>query len=113
MDCLDDFICEIQSDELPEELFYEPSDLAEQEYYNFETNYKVGRTAAERRKNDWKYANRRKNVLNNYGIESNKPLHYYSKNVLKHKNFKVDRILHNERQIDNFENQLKELFDEE
>lgn len=73
----------------------------------------TGRTVAERRKNDWKYANRRKNVLNNYGIESNKPLHYYSKNVLKHKNFKVDRILHNERQIDNFENQLKELFDEE
>ena len=107
----------------------------------------TGRTAAERRKNDWKYAERRREILRNevedcgYITKSSpdedilrKPLPYYaknspwkgyalapnktnnkgsrryiSKNYAPQKNWNE----HDKRQIDNFENQLKELLDEE
>lgn len=132
MDSLDDFICEIQSDELPEELFYEPSDLAEQEHYNSETNYKVGRTAAERRKNDWKYAKRNQAIVDAMG-GVDKPLHYYVKtapeyyynrynktnNKGKHRtaygnyNAAKNWSPNDKRKLNNCQNQIEELFDEE
>ena len=69
-----------------------------------------GRTAAERRKNDWKYANKRKKIL---AGNLSKPLHYYSKNMPA--SYAVDKRKERQalRQNDIFENQLKELFDEE
>ena len=70
----------------------------------------TGRTAAERRKNDWKYANKRKRIL---AGNLSKPLHYYSKNMPA--SYAVDKRQERQalRQFDNFQNQLKELFDEE
>ena len=42
----------------------------------------IRRDANTRRKNEWKYASRRKAILNNHNYEGTnvKPLHYYSKN---------------------------------
>lgn len=70
----------------------------------------TGRTAAERRKNDWKHANKRKKIL---ADNLSKPLHYYSKNMPA--SYAIDRRQERQtlRQIDNFQNQLKELLDEE
>ena len=64
--------------------------------------------AATRRKNDWKYANRRKNILNHKLV---KPLHYYSKNMPA--SYSIDKrpIRREKRQNDDFKNQVNELFD--
>lgn len=70
----------------------------------------TGRTAAERRKNDWKYAERRKKIL---AGNLSKPLHYYSKNMPV--SYSVDKRQERQRlrQIDKFKNQIEELFDNE
>ena len=70
----------------------------------------TGRTAAERRKNDWKYAERRKKIL---AGNLSKPLHYYSKNMPV--SYAVDKRQERQRlrQIDKFKNQIEELFDNE
>lgn len=65
---------------------------------------------AERRKNDWKFANRRKNILGN---NISKPLHYYSKNMPESHAFDKRQMRRKQRQIDNFENQMEELFDKD
>ena len=49
----------------------------DEEDYLEEEEYPTSR-AAERRKNEWKFANRRKEILGN---SISKPLHYYSKNM--------------------------------
>ena len=69
----------------------------------------TGRTAAERRKNDWKYANRRKRILNG---NLSKPLHYYSKNMPESHAVDKRQERQNQRQLDNFKNQLSELEEE-
>ena len=66
----------------------------------------TGRTAADRRKNDWKYANRRKRILNG---NLSKPLHYYSKNMSEWHAVDKRQERQNQRQLDNFKNQLNEL----
>ena len=70
----------------------------------------TGRTAAERRKNDWKDAERRKKIL---AGNLSKPLHYYSKNMPV--SYAVDKRQERQRlrQIDKFKNQIEELFDNE
>ena len=90
-------------------------------------------TTANRRKNEWKYAAKRKRIYDlNFCSPSDKPLHYYSKNTtcngyklyLNNTNNKGSRRYisknyapqknwdaHDKRQIDNYENQLEELFD--
>ena len=95
MDYLDDFICESQSDEFIDEFF-------EEDYQNSR--------AAERRKNEWKFANRRKRILGN---NISKPLHYYSKNMPESHAFDKRQLRKRQRQIDNFENQMEELFDKD
>ena len=112
------------------------------EEYIDEEEYPVSR-AAERRKNDWKYAKRAQRIRNiafsatrvpysHAENELSKPLHYYaknppwnsyafapnktnnkgsrryiSKNYAPQKNWNE----HDKRQIDDFENQMAELFD--
>ena len=96
---------------------------------------------AERRKNEWKYAFHRKSIYDlRHGTENSKwsekrnkkPLHYYAKNPPwnsytfqpnKTNNKGSRRYIsknyhpvknwneHDQRQIDNFENQIEELFD--
>ena len=66
--------------------------------------------AAKRRKNDWKYANKRKRIL---AGNLSKPLHYYSKNMPESHAIDKRQERQNQRQIDNYENQLDELFDED
>ena len=83
-------------------------DWSEEEY--FEEEECPTSRAAERRKNDWKYANKRKKIL---AGNLSKPLHYYSKNMPA--SYAVDKRQERQasRQFDNFQSQLKELFDEE
>lgn len=78
-----------------------------EEDYLEEDEYPTSR-AAERRKNDWKFANRRKEILGN---SMAKPLHYYSKNMPESHAFDKRQMRRRQRQIDNFENQMEELFD--
>lgn len=78
----------------------------DEEYFE-EEEYPTSR-AAERRKNDWKYANKRKEILRN---NISKPLHYYSKNMPESHAFDKRQMRQKQRQIDNFENQMDELFD--
>ena len=102
-----------------------------EEDYLEEEEYPASR-AAERRKNDWKFARRNQKIVDEMGGRE-KPLHYYSKtapeyyyqrcnktnNKGKHRtaygNYNPQKNwgLTDKRQIDDFENQLKELFDNE
>lgn len=90
-------------------------------------------TTANRRKNEWKYAVKRKRIYNLYFYScSDKPLHYYSKNppwngyafapnktnnkgsrryISKNYAPQKNWNVHDKQQIDNYENQLEELFD--
>lgn len=83
-------------------------DWNEEDYLD-EEEYPTSR-AAERRKNEWKYAKRRKEILGN---SITKPLHYYAKNMPESHAFDKRQLRQKQRQIDDFENQLEELFDEE
>ena len=74
----------------------------------FEEDYQPSR-AAERRKNEWKFANRRKEILRD---NLTKPLHYYSKNMPESHAIDKRQIRRKRQQIDNFENQLQELYEE-
>ena len=65
--------------------------------------------AAERRKNDWKFANRRREIL---GDSISKPLHYYLKNMPESHAFDKKQVRRKQRQIDSFENQMEELYKE-
>lgn len=91
--------------------------------------------AAIRRKNNWKYAQKRYNIASDYGFRNRinkKPLHYYSKNspwdgyasapnktnnkgsrryISKNYASQKNWNEHDKRQIQNFENQIEELFD--
>ena len=89
--------------------------------------------AALRRKNDWKYAKRRKEIANGFVNKENKrPLHYYTKNppwdsyayapnktnnkgsrryISKNYAPQKNWNKHDINQIQNFENQINELFD--
>lgn len=88
---------------------------------------------AERRKNDWKHAKRHAQILIDQDYELNKPLHYYSKtrpefyyqrtnktnNKGKHRtaygnyNPQKNWQTSDKRKLNNFENQIEELFDTE
>ena len=98
----------------------------------FEEEYPTSR-AAERRKNDWKFAKRHAQILIDQDYELDKSLHYYSKtrpefyyqrcnktnNKGKHRtaygNYNPAKNWNerDKRQIENLENQLDELFDSE
>ena len=89
--------------------------------------------AAKRRKNDWKFAKRNQKIAEEMGGQYEKPLHYYSKtapeyyyqrsnktnNKGKHRtaygnyNPQKNWSLTDKRKINNFENQIEELFDED
>ena len=93
----------------------------------------TGRTAAERRKNDWKYAKRNKAIVDAIGGRTDKPLHYYTKtapeyyyqrsnktnNKGKHRtaygNYNAPKnwSVNDTRKLDYYENQLNELAEEE
>ena len=81
-------------------------DWDDEDYFEDEEIY-ISR-AAERRKNEWKFANRRKEILGN---SISKPLHYYSKNMPESHAFDKRQMRRKQRQIDDFENQMDELFD--
>lgn len=89
--------------------------------------------AATRRKNDWKFAKRKRNINNYLDRQTDRPLHYFSKNSPwkgyslspnKTNNKGSRRYIsknyaafknwneHDKRQIDDFENQLIELSEE-
>ena len=90
-------------------------------------------TVINRRKNEWKYAAKRRRIYNlNFCSPSDKPLHYYSKNppwngyafapnktnnkgsrryISKNYAPQKNWNVHDKQQIDNYENQLEELFD--
>ncbi len=78
-----------------------------EEDYLEEDEYPISR-AAQRRKNDWKFANRRREILGN---DITKPLHYYSKNMPESHAVDKRQMRRKQRQIDDFENQMEELFD--
>ena len=78
-----------------------------EEDYLEEDEYPISR-AAQRRKNDWKFANRRREIL---GDDITKPLHYYSKNMPESHAVDKRQMRRKQRQIDDFENQMEELFD--
>lgn len=102
----------------------------EEDYIDNEEEYPVSR-AAERRKNDWKYAKRNQKIAETFGGQYKKPLHYYVKtapeyyyqrrnktnNKGKHRtaygnyNPQKNWKLADKRKIDDFENQMDELFD--
>ena len=82
-------------------------DWDEEDYLEEEEEIQYSR-AAERRKNEWKFANRRKEILGN---SISKPLHYYSKNMPESHAFDKRQVRRKQRQIDDFENQMEELFD--
>lgn len=128
MNELDDFLCDIQSDECYyEDLF----NLTEDEYPDSENSI------AERRKNDWHHAKHNYRLLRNkWGLcflKYFKPLHYYSKtkpevyyqrcnktnNKGKHRNAygnynpSKNWSVADKRKIQQGENQIKELFDSE
>lgn len=93
----------------------------------------TGRTAAERRKNDWKYAKRNQVIVDAMGGVVDKPLHYYVKtapeyyyqrrnktnNKGKHRtaygNYNVSKNWspNDKRKLNDCQNQIEELFDEE
>jgi len=101
-----------------------------EEDYLEEEEYPTSR-AAERRKNEWKFAKRNQRIAEEMGGQYEKPLHYYSKtapeyyyqrcnktnNKGKHRtaygnyNPQKNWSLTDKRKIDNFENQMEELFD--
>lgn len=103
-----------------------------EEDYLEEEEYPTSR-AAERRKNEWKYAKRNQKIVKAMSGQSKKPLHYYSKtapeyyyqrcnktnNKGKHRtaygnyNPQKNWCLTDKRKINSMENQLEELFDEE
>lgn len=103
-----------------------------EEEYSEEDEYSMSR-AAERRKNDWKFAKRNQKIAEEMGGQYEKPLHYYSKtapeyyyqrsnktnNKGKHRtaygnyNPQKNWSLTDKRKINNFENQMEELFDED
>ena len=86
---------------------------------------------AERRKNEWKHAKRHAQILIDQDYELDKPLHYYAKtrpefyyqrtnktnNKGKHRtaygnyNPQKNWQTSDKRKLNNFENQIKELFD--
>lgn len=86
---------------------------------------------AERRKNDWKHAKRHAQILIDQNCELGKPLHYYVKtrpefyyqrtnktnNKGKHRtaygnyNPQKNWQTSDKRKLNNFENQIEELFD--
>lgn len=76
-----------------------------EEDYLEEDEYPISR-AAQRRKDDWKFANRRREILGN---DITKPLHYYSKNMPESHAVDKRQIRRKQRQIDDFENQMEEL----
>ena len=102
-----------------------------------EDNYSEGEQltsrAAERRKNEWKYARRNQRIADTIGGQPEKPLHYYSKtapeyyyqrcnktnNKGKHRtaygNYYPQKnwSLTDKRKINDFEDQMEELFDED
>ena len=102
-----------------------------EEDYLEEDEYLTSRSA-ERRKNEWKYAKRNQRIADTMGGQREKPLHYYSKtapeyyyqrcnktnnkgkhrtaygNYYPQKNWSVT----DKRKINNFEDQIEELFDE-
>ena len=120
MNQLDDFICEIQSDELYDE------NLAEDEFPQ-------PRSMGVRRKIDWHHAKHNYRVIHEEFLKAWKPLHYYSKtkpefyynrtnktnNKGKHRtaygNYNPSKnwSVSDKRKIQQGENQIKELFDEE
>lgn len=101
-----------------------------EEDYLEEEEYPTSR-AAERRKNEWKYARRNQRIAETMGGQYDKPLHYYSKtapeyyyqrcnktnNKGKHRtaygnyNPQKNWSLADKRKIDDIENQMEELFD--
>lgn len=103
------------------------------DYLIDEEDYEYYSRAAERRKNDWKYAKRNQRIADAMGGQSEKPLHYYSKtapeyyyqrrnktnNKDKHRtaygNYNASKnwCLADKRKIQDLENQIQELFDEE
>ena len=111
-------------------------DWDEEDYLEEEEEIQYSR-AAERRKNEWKYARRNQKIvesMNGYEMGGyEKPLHYYSKtapeyyyqrrnktnNKGKHRtaygnyNPQKNWSSTDRRKINNYENQLEELFDEE
>lgn len=102
----------------------------DEEDYLEEEEYPTSR-AAERRKNEWKYARRNQKIADAMGGQYEKPLHYYSKtapeyyyqrcnktnNKGKHRaaygnyNPQKNWNLTDKRKIEDFESQLEELFD--
>lgn len=106
-------------------------DWNEEDYFE-EDEHPTSR-AAERRKNDWKFAKRNQRIAEEMGGQYEKPLHYYSKtapeyyyqrrnktnNKGKHRtaygnyNPQKNWSLTDKRKINNFENQIEELFDED
>ena len=96
-----------------------------------EEDYQLSR-AAERRKNEWKFAHKHAQILADQDHELNKPLHYYSKtrpefyyqranktnnkgkhrttygNYYKSKNWSIN----DKRKIENGQIQLEELYEE-
>ena len=103
-----------------------------EEDYPEENEYPTSR-AAERRKNEWKYARRNQRIADTMGGQSEKPLHYYSKtapeyyyqrrnktnNKGKHRtdygnyNHPKNWNSNDRRKIDYLENQMEELFDKD
>lgn len=68
---------------------------------------------AERRKNEWKYAKRRKKIVT-LDATMKRPLHYYSKNSPSTQAYRDDTPSYKDRrEIQKVKNQIKELFDEE
>ena len=100
-------------------------------YENDEKINSISTLRAERRKNDWKHAKRHAQILLDQDYELDKPLHYYSKtrpefyyqrtnktnNKGKHRtaygnyNPQKNWQTSDKRKLNNFENQIEELFD--
>lgn len=128
MNELDDFLCDIQSDECYYENLFS---LTEDEYLNSEDSM------AERRKSNWHHAKHNYRTLRNKYkadfLNYFKPIHYYSKtkpefyyyrtnktnNKGKHRtaygnyNPAKNWSIADKRKIQNGEDQIKELFDNE
>ena len=79
--------------------------------YDEEEEYSRVPDLAIRRKNEWKFAARRKRILENEGSLLVKPLHFYSKNMPISNAFDRRKIMQQKRQQDNFKNQLEELYE--
>lgn len=77
-----------------------------EEYEEVEEVEPIRRDANTRRKNEWKYASRRKAILNNH---ITKPLHYYSKNMPESNAVDKRQIRKSKQQLENFKSQINDL----